>query len=139
MGAPSSPAQSSPTGPVIAIVNDEPVFLDVLEQFLGHEGYAVRPHVAEPAVLPALRALGPDVIVLDVLPAHPERGFALLHQIERDPELAGVPLIVMSVDERYLREHDIELRRHGDLLVKPFDLDILKDKIDRLLEETARF
>ncbi len=137
MHAPSSPAQSGTTSPVIAIVNDEPGFLDVLEQFLGHEGYVVRAHIAEPEVLPDLRCAGPDVIVLDVLPAHPERGFALLHEIERDPALASVPLILMSVDERYLREHDSELRRHGDLLVKPFDLDILKHKIDRLLAEMA--
>ena len=133
----SSHTQPSTTGPVIAIVNDEPVFLDVLEQFLDHEGYAVRAHIAEPDVLPDLRREEPDVIVLDVLPDYPERGFALLHEIERDPALASVPMIVMSVDERYLAEHDTELRRYGDLLVKPFDLDILKDKIDRLLTETA--
>lgn len=136
IGEPMSAPLSQNT-PVIAIVNDEPVFLDVLEQFLGHEGYTVRFHVAEPDVLPHLRSEEPDVIVLDVLPTCPERGFALLHQIECDPELSSVPLIVMSVDEHYLREHDTELRRHGDLLVKPFDLDLLKDKIDRLLDETS--
>ena len=123
--------------PVIAVVNDEPVFLDVLQQFLNHEGYAVRTHIAELDVLPDLRREEPDIIVIDILPAFPERGFALLHEIENDPDLAGVPMIVMSVDERYLTEHDTELRRYGDLLVKPFDLDILKDKIDRLLTETA--
>jgi len=55
------------SGPVILIVDDEPPIIDLVRGYLERERYTV--HVASdgPSAVAAVRDLGPDVVILDVM------------------------------------------------------------------------
>jgi DNA-binding NtrC family response regulator len=119
---------------LIAVVNDEQVFLSVLQEFLWQEGYAVSTYSVDAAALHCLCSHPPALILLDINPALESRGVDLLDGIQRDPILAKIPTIVMSVDGRFLAAHEAEIRaRGGDTLAEPFNLDDLQALVNRML------
>ncbi|HEY8597093.1 MAG TPA: response regulator [Thermomicrobiales bacterium] len=118
------------SGAHIAVINDDPVFLDLMAEILGDEGYQATLHHGGPAVYPALKRDVPDLIVLDLRMRTPDDGWELLQVLRLDRALAAVPVIVCSGDVHFLREHADQLRAKGcDTLAKPFDLPELLAKV----------
>jgi CheY-like chemotaxis protein len=123
---------------LIAVLNDEQVFLTVLQEFLWQEGYAVSTYAVDDMALHCLCSHPPALILLDINPSMEDRGVDLLDALQRDPILSKVPVIVMSVDALFLTERELNLRARGsDVLAEPFNLDDLKAMIDRLLQHVG--
>jgi DNA-binding response OmpR family regulator len=54
-------------GPTILVVDDEPTIIDLVRGYLEREGYIVHTAFDGPSAVAAVRDLGPDVVILDVM------------------------------------------------------------------------
>jgi len=107
----------------IAIIDDEPVFLAMLHDVLGEEGY--EPHIFSDgmAAYAWVRACAPHALVVDIPRERPAVGWALLRRFWRDPALRAMPIVVCCAAVDVLEEHAAALDRDGyAVLPKPFDL-----------------
>ncbi len=117
----------------IAVVDDEPSFLDLLQEVLTDDGYEAHRFPGGAADYPRVRDLAPDAIILDIRMEDPRTGWDLLARMRRDDVLGATPIIVCSGDLPLLRERAEDLERLGAaVLAKPFDLDDLLTLLDRL-------
>mgnify|MGYP005838030263 CR=1 FL=1 len=115
--------------PLILIVEDDDATAEFLTDLLSTEGYDTQtlrtPHEAE-----AVRALWPDLVLLDLVPndAGTEK---LLHDLQREGEFTAPPIVLLSAAPR-LAEAASRLPVQG-CLSKPFDLDLLLQTVANLL------
>jgi CheY-like chemotaxis protein len=127
--------QGPPTGPLILLVEDEPKVLDKLARILQKHGYRTAYAVTADDGLEGAQRLEPDLITLDLgLPVRPlgvlQSGLDLYDALQRDPHLAGIPVIMVT-------GHDPALTRTTQtlppILSKPFRaqqlLDLLADQL----------
>ncbi len=117
----------------IAVIDDETVFLELLDELLSEEGY--EPHLFPDgaASYPRVRDLAPDAIILDLRMESPTAGWQLLERMWQDSVLHATPVIVCSGDLPLLREHAADLRAHGCAhLAKPFDLGDLLALVEQM-------
>jgi CheY-like chemotaxis protein len=129
---------ASAVRPTIAVVDDDPDFLDVLRALLEGEGYAVVTCSAWQDALATLRAAQPDLLILDVR-MHGAPDWYVFDEVIADPALAGAPRIVCSAlwpDTRW-SDPGVALERYHPL-PKPFDLDALVALVRRLLGDVRK-
>jgi two-component system, OmpR family, phosphate regulon response regulator OmpR len=123
----------------IAVVEDDPETLSLLQTLLTYEGYAVLAYPSGAAAQKALLREALDLIILDV---HLERrglGMRLLHDLRCTTATALLPIIVYSVDSKLLREQGGLFREQRcGTLEKPFRLDDLLGLIDTMLGQRER-
>jgi len=118
----------------IAVVDDEPSVLDLLQEVLSDEGYEAHPFPGGEADYPRVRDLAPDAIILDIHMEDSRTGWDMLDRMRRDDVLGATPVIICSGDLPLLRERATDLERLGAaVLTKPFDLDDLLALLDRLV------
>ena len=115
--------------PRIALIDDDPVFVGLMRDLLdGFEGYDVLVCTEGDRAVAFVTRERPDLVLLDVHIDGGRAGRAILERLTRDPETRPIPVIVCSAalrgaDEPLLREYGV------DVLPKPFDLDVLLDKV----------
>lgn len=111
---------------LIAVVNNDTAFLNMMDELLSLEGYRTMIWTEGDTAFEAIRQRMPNLVVLDIRMEHPETGWQVLELLRLDPETVGIPVIVTSADTRTLREKEANLRAHNcQVLEKPFDLDEL--------------
>ena len=105
---------------VVLCVDDDTTSLDLLIRVLDSEGlYPVPVRQGEDAVQLA-RELSPSVMTLDIrMPV--TDGWSVLERLKDDPELRGIPVIIVSTDDM---ERGFALGA-CDFVAKPFDRDRL--------------
>jgi two-component system, OmpR family, alkaline phosphatase synthesis response regulator PhoP len=118
----------------VLIVDDEPTLIDVLEQYLRDEGFAVVRAGDGPAAVESFKKYLPDIVVLDInLPGF--SGTEVLRQIRA---LRDVPVIMLTA-----RVHEID-RVVGlelgadDYVGKPFSPREVVARIKTVLRRTER-
>jgi len=116
----------------IAVVDDEPSFLELLREVLSDDGYEAHCFPGGAADYPRVRDLAPAAVILDIHMEDPRTSWDMLKRMRRDAVLAATPVIVCSGDLPLLRERAADLERlDAAILVKPFDLDDLFALLDR--------
>ncbi|MEW6281806.1 MAG: response regulator, partial [Candidatus Eremiobacterota bacterium] len=122
--AAAEPAEAAPPvgqGSLILVVDDDPTVHDLMKRSLGRAGFRVEVAGSGPEGLARARALSPDLITLDVTMPGMD-GWAVLSALKADPELADIPVIMVSImDDRNL---GFALGA-TDYLTKPVDRDRL--------------
>lgn len=121
--------------PLIAIINDDPAFLEFIASFIEEET-TYQTVVWDDGVdsLPKLRLHRPELVILDVRLGDQPVGHEILQGMRKDEALARTPVIVCTADTRFIREHSELLEMlHADVLEKPFDLEILEKKVEAAL------
>ncbi|MGE3541930.1 MAG: response regulator [Candidatus Tectimicrobiota bacterium] len=104
----------------VLIVDDEPGGRDTLEALLIAEGYQLVFAENGPEALVQAVTFTPDVILLDVMMPGMD-GFEVCHRLRRHPEVAEVPIImVTALDDRDARLRGIAAGA-DDFITKPFD------------------
>lgn len=123
------------TPPRIAIVNDDPAFLDLIQDLVAdsrkyetciiQHGMGAITHLTE---------LSPDVIILDVRLEYARLGYHLLEAIRRNSQLHTTPVIICTADRGFLEDYEQLLRELDcDWLEKPFEIDDLLTKLDHTI------
>lgn len=113
----------------IAVVNDDPSFLKLLDEVLEAAGdYEVFTFRDEETSLAELRALRPDLIIVDILLGSLPSGWELALLAGADRDLGPVPIIVTTPDVPGLGRRVDELRQVANVRVlsKPFTLEELR-------------
>ena len=83
---------------LVLVIEDNPSARDLMQRALEREGYAVRAAGTGEEGLRLARACRPDVVTLDVVMPRMD-GWAVLSALKADPELADVPVIVITIVE----------------------------------------
>jgi CheY-like chemotaxis protein len=112
-----SPLHLSASENRILVIDDDPVIHQLLATALRDEGYALSFAASGPEGLRLAKELHPAVITLDVLMPEMD-GWVVLSLLKADPDLAGIPVIMLSVrgDENFAFAMGV-----ADYLKKPID------------------
>ena len=122
----------------ILVVEDDPINLQILSDFLQAHGYDIRGAASGPEGVASFWRERPDLMLIDVqLPR--KNGFEVCWEIKRTPEGEHMPVLLMSA---VYTPRD-ELDRHAapslaaGYLAKPFDLQDLLAQVRTLLGDAA--
>ena len=125
----------------VTIVNDNPEFLELVEEILEGDRYeTVTIDGDRPDTLELIRASRPDLLMIDVrLGAPGDHGWQIAQAVRHDPGLEELPVLLCSADVTELEhlEPDLEANRQVRSIAKPFSIDRLTDTIDSLLAEAS--
>ena len=124
-----------PGSPTILCIEDETELIDLLRLMLQREGYRfIGAHGGE-AGLERIRDEQPDLVLLDLMMPGVD-GWEVYRQLQTDPALAKIPVIVVTAKAQ---EIDVVLGLHiarvADYIVKPFTSQQLLESIRRVLAE----
>jgi CheY-like chemotaxis protein len=120
----------------VLVVEDDTDLRESLSQALRDHGFGVTPATNGQEALDILRAgAKPSVILLDLL-MPVLNGWQLRAELRRDPRLAQIPQVVISVCMDDTEQVVLELPP-DDCLRKPFHLRILIDTLERHCEPRA--
>jgi CheY-like chemotaxis protein len=113
-----APVESAEPGQgTVLVIDDEPAVRDLMQRFLGKEGFrVVTAHGGEDGLRQA-RELRPDAITLDVMMPGMD-GWAVLSALKADPDVADIPVVMLTiVDDKNLGY----ALGASDYLTKPID------------------
>ena len=126
---PSGPSAGADTAqPSVLVADDSVDMRELLAELLEYEGYEVRVVASGGRALTEMIARPPDLLITDLfMPGM--SGFSLRALMLRRPELASVPVIVLSA----YWHRPSETLEVADVLTKPLNIDRLFDSVRRLL------
>ena len=121
----------------VLVVEDDPDIAELIRHYLQRAGYVVDQLSSGGAVMPALRAQLPDLVVLDLMLPELD-GLMVCQAMRSDPKTAAVPIIMVTAraDEAD-RIAGLELGA-DDYVTKPFSPKELAARVSALLRRTRR-
>jgi signal transduction histidine kinase/CheY-like chemotaxis protein len=132
-GLPEAAAPSVGEGRTVLVIDDDPVWRDLMIRFLKREGFRVETAVDGEEGLRLARELRPAAITLDVVMPRVD-GWAVLTALKTDPALRDIPVILLSILDN--KEMGYALGA-ADCLTKPIDRDRLVAVLRRSLNLDA--
>lgn len=97
---PQAPIMNSLAPGTLLLVDDDPVMHDLIGRFLARESVRLESAYSGEEGLRKVRELRPAAVTLDVIMPGMD-GWTLLRELKKDPELAAIPVIMMSIiDDR---------------------------------------
>lgn len=134
LAAPNASVAQAPaaTPQCVLVIDDNERVRELLESILQAEGYRLEFAASGAAGLGLAAAVEPDVILLDVMMPGMD-GFEVCHQLRADPELASVPVIMITaLDDSDSRRRAIT-EMVDEFITKPFDATELRMRIRSLM------
>jgi CheY-like chemotaxis protein len=129
-------AGAAPRRPVVLVVEDDVVLHTLVAAMLESEAIELVFEADGRAALERIRAVAPDLVLMDVVLPGGD-GVALTQQIKATPELAAIPVVMLSGEARL----DTLVRSMeagaADFIVKPFTREALVAKLGRYLPAAA--
>src|SRR5437899_811188 len=120
-------SQHTPELDTILVIDDDPAVRDLMSRFLTKLGFRAVAAASAEEGLRLARAVSPLVITLDVI--MPERdGWDVLRQLKTDPQLAQIPVIMVTVVDNQPMGFDLGASNY---LIKPVDRDRLAVLIEK--------
>jgi CheY-like chemotaxis protein len=117
---------------IILVVDDEPFIAMALEALLEDAGYRVMVAANGRHGLERLAEARADLVLLDMM-MPVMNGPAMLQAMSADPDLAGIPVIILSsLPEEAIRPHVRDTTR---ILHKPYTADQVLHAVARVLDE----
>jgi CheY-like chemotaxis protein len=118
----------------IAVVNDDTIFLQLMDDLLSGEGYDTTILKVSTEAFERIKELQPSLVIIDIWIQKADNGWELLNLIRLDPTTVDIPVIVSSTDIRDLEAKEPLLRSlNCDVLPKPFNLQTLLDKVNEAI------
>jgi len=121
-----------PVGRCILIVDDSVEYLNFMQLLLEAEGFRSGVVTSAAAMQEWLRTSTPDMIISDVcIPG--ESSFSVLDVLQADQRTSAIPLLLCTGAVQEVERQAERLQRSGvEILLKPFDIEVLIDKVVRL-------
>lgn len=120
-------SQSTESMDTVLIIDDDAVVQDLLKRMIEKEGFNGVIATSGEEGLRYARDLKPFAITLDILMPGID-GWAVLAQLKADPDLADIPVIIISIVEEKNLGYSLGA---SDYLTKPVD----KEQLGRILSE----
>lgn len=123
--SPPTPEPQRP--PQVLVVDDDPDFREFIQIVLHAHGYEVQEAPDATAGLALMRQSLPDLVLLDAMMSYELAGVGAIRAIRSDPQLAHIPLILISAvlneDARFLPADERSMVDR--FLTKPISPDVL--------------
>ena len=126
----------------ILVVDDDADISAALEVVLKNSGYEVEVAMKTEIGWEKLEERIPDLMVLDVMfPGNDSEGFELARKVRGDNRFKGLPIVMMTaVNQSFpfgfsADDIDDEWLPVSEFLEKPVDFEVLKEKIEALLNK----
>ncbi|MFH1184412.1 MAG: thioredoxin-dependent thiol peroxidase [Chloroflexota bacterium] len=124
------------------IIDDNRSTADALLQMLGLLHVPARVAYGSSAAMSLLSSFTPSLVLLDITMPGVD-GMEVLGFLRREPRLAGVPVLVITLDDQPETRERAFKRGASAVIIKPATLDVLEDSLRRLgalnpREERAR-
>lgn len=119
----------------ILVVDDDDDILDTIQLILEIGGYEIKPLNDAERIFETITEFQPKLVLLDVVLGRID-GRTICEQIKSNPNTANIPVLMMSAlyDQSDIREMQTP---PDDFIPKPFKMDVLLDKIDKLISRKA--
>ncbi len=121
----------------ILAIDDEVSVCDMYEQGLPPLGYQVDCVSSAKKAKDALLRFTPDLILMDIMMPGQD-GISLTKELRSHEKTAHIPILVVSGLSDAATLNDALLFGAVDYLVKPFDISILQNKVERALAAAQR-
>jgi Lrp/AsnC family transcriptional regulator for asnA, asnC and gidA len=131
----------TPPPPSILIVDDDPDFIEATRIALETAGFEVIAAASGDEALTALQGCKPSLIIMDIMMKSVLDGLHASWQIQADPELRNLPLLMVSsiTSSDYAEMFPTDENIPADnFLSKPVPPDQLVQEINRLLEKSTK-
>ncbi len=118
----------------ILIVDDDPDLVLATRLVLQSAGYVVDEAATGDEGLAQMRATPPDLVLMDVMMAHPLDGYHTTQQIADDPNLSKIPIVMISsiAGSQYAETFPTnQLLSIREFISKPVDPEQLLAKVKR--------
>jgi len=119
--------------PLILVVDDDATVRELVVRHLERAGFAVVAARGGQEGLRLVRELRPAAVTLDIMMPDLD-GWTVLAAIKGDPELAGIPVVLMSIVDQKNRGYALGA---ADYLVKPVDRAKLVETLTNICGSTA--
>lgn len=134
---------ANPTAPVplskkIITIDDESPIRSLIRHALRQEGYEVIEAKDGGEGLDKIRQELPDLVVLDfVMPVM--NGAETLQAIRSDPRITHIPVLLLTGVKDAAKLEPLLQDSRNDFLAKPFLVDMLKERVRKLLQHQVTF
>lgn len=125
----------------ILIVDDDVDFSDALSSILKEKSFIVNAIDHTEDAVGYIIENRPDLLILDVMfPENPSGGFDLARKIRKTDEIKEIPIIFLTAINKEFpmdfsaKDIDKEWMPVQDFVEKPVDIDLILQKIYKLLE-----
>ena len=118
----------------ILIADDDPDLVEILQDRLGLAGYETATAFEGIRVIELANKWSPDLILLDLkMPAG--TGQLTLKSLRKRSETKTIPVIVLTALQGGTLEKEVRDEGADDFLQKPFDVNVLLQRIATLLQK----
>jgi CheY-like chemotaxis protein len=98
---------------LIAVINDDKPYIDMMAEILSDEGYEAVSCLAESEAFEFIQQKQPDLVLLDLKLEQPDSGLNILQMLRLNRPTRGLPVILCSADRQFLTLKEAELRAHN--------------------------
>jgi len=116
----------------VLIVDDEPCFCEMTQYSLQKVGYETVIAVNGQEAMRLLREEKPHIMLLDLnMPVMD--GHEVCRLVRADDEFKDLPIILVTAVDKSIAAAKVKDKWADDYLIKPFDCDVLFEKMNNLL------
>ncbi len=123
----ASTADSKSNAETILVIDDDPAVRDLMSRFLVKSGFKPVTAADGEEGIKLAKRIRPRIITLDVVMPGTD-GWGILKRLKSDPELASIPVIMVSIVDNEVRGLDLGASSY---LIKPVDREILGQLIQK--------
>ena len=119
-------------GKKVFIADDESGFVATLKSRLEFEGYDITTAPDGKAALEQIPVEKPDLVLLDIMMPN-VNGYQVCRELKEDPDTSSIPILMLTAKSQESDKFWGMEAGADDYMTKPFDMDELIKKIERLL------
>jgi CheY-like chemotaxis protein len=124
-------------GPVIAVIDDDAAFRELMGEVLVEGGYRSVNWPKRAGAVEFVEQAQPALVVVNAWLEGRDRGMTVIRALRASPATASLPILVCTGDQQFAKHSAGWLREQSvALLLKPFELDSLYDVLAELLGGT---
>jgi len=116
----------------VMLIEDEPTIIEAISFILSRDGLAVETHSDGTTANDRLRAVGPDLLILDVmLPG--KSGYDILRELREDAATADLPVLMLTARGQSRDREMAERAGVSAFMTKPFSNSEMLDTVRSLM------